>query len=231
RIFNFVDEKDIVPIGYRHTDWNIKLRHVGMLIFIDSKKKGMIDQHMWGGYQFKNGNLQVTKESLVQFQQAKHAYNMLIMREQVKNLEQLKKKFTASGGGLSSGEQIYLDDSQALAVVSHASSEFETAMLSVVIVYQTGIQNAEKLWTETLTDARSIGTDLSEGEIKSALAEGGCTEQSIVTEPVNEYKEKKNKAKKMAEKFQQLAQEIRSKTNELVQRDKELANQLKGLVS
>ncbi|OJG64575.1 hypothetical protein RV09_GL001857 [Enterococcus moraviensis] len=43
RIFNFVDEKDIVPIGYRHTDWNIKLRHVGMLIFVDSKKKGMID--------------------------------------------------------------------------------------------------------------------------------------------------------------------------------------------
>lgn len=231
RIFNFVDEKDIVPIGYRHTDWNIKLSHVGMLIFIDSKKTGMIDQHMWGGYQFKNGNLQVTKESLVQFQQAKHAYNMLIMREQVKNLEQLKKKFTASGGGLSSGEQIYLDDSQALAVVSHASSEFETAMLSVVIVYQTGIQNAEKLWTETLTDARSIGTDLSEGEIKSALTEGGCTEQSIVTGPVNEYKEKINKAKKMAEKFQQLAQEIRSKINELVQRDKELANQLKGLVS
>ncbi|MEI5993037.1 hypothetical protein [Candidatus Enterococcus mansonii] len=231
RIFNFVDEKDAVPIGYRISNGILNSFHIGTIIFVDSKKKGMTDQHMWGGYQFKNGQLQVTKESLVQFQQAKHTYNMLIMREQVKALEQLEKKLTASGGGLSSGERIYLEDSRALAVVSHASSEFETAMLLVVMVYQKGIQNAEKLWTETLTDARSIGVELSESEIISALASGGCTKQSIVTEPVNEYQQKITKAKKMYEKFNQLAKEIRGKVTELVQRDQELAKQLKGLVS
>lgn len=31
---------------------------------------------MWGGYQFANGNLLVTLESVRRFQKAKHEYNM-----------------------------------------------------------------------------------------------------------------------------------------------------------
>lgn len=231
RIFNFVDEKDIVPIGYRHPDWQMNCPYIGTLVFVDSKRKGMTDQHMWGGYQFKNGHLKVTKESLREFQKAKHAYNMRAMKGQLTALERLKKKLTKSGGVLSSGERIYLEDSRALAVVSHASAEFEAAMLSVVMVYQKGIQEVEKLWTETLTDARTIAVDLSEGEILSALESVGCSKQSIVAEPTNDYKEKIHKAKTMNDKFRQLAQEIRSKINTFVQKDQELSKQLKGLVS
>lgn len=226
RIFNFVDDKDLVPIGYE-----LYPNHIGTLIYVNSKKVGKIDQHMWGGYQFKNGELNVSKESLKQFRQAKHAYNMRVIKGQLTALERLKKKLTKSGGGLSSGERIYLEDSRALAVVSHASAEFEAAMLSVVRVYQKGIQEAEKLWTETLTDARTIGVDLSEGEILSALESVGCSKQDIVAEPTNDYKEKIHKAKTMNDKFRQLAQEIRSKINTFVQKDQELSKQLKGLVS
>lgn len=232
RIFNFVDEKDLVPIGYRLPEiGQTNPFHVGTLIFVDSKKVSLIDQHMWGGYDFEGEDLKVTKESLIAFQEAKQKYNERVMRTQVKNLEQLEKKLSASGGGLSSSERIYLDDSGALAVVSHASSTFETAMTSVVMVYQKGIQEAEELWNDILSDARSIGTDLREDEIRSALARGGATKQSIVDEPVREYQEKIKKAKQMSQEFRKLAQEIRNKIKELVQRDKELANQLKGLVS
>lgn len=232
RIFNFVDEKDAVPIGYRLPEiGQTNPFHVGTLIFVDSKKASLSKQHMWGGYDFKEGNLKVTKESLVAFQEAKQKYNERVMREQVKNLEQLEKKLTASGGGLSSSERIYLDDSQALAVVSNASSTFETAMMSVVMVYQKGIKEAEELWLDILSDARSIGTDLREDEIRYALARGGATKQIIVDEPVKAYQDKIKKAKQMSQDFRKLAQEIRSKIKELVERDKELANQLKGLVS
>lgn len=155
RIFNFVDEKDAVPIGYRLPEiGQTNPFHVGTLIFVDSKKASLIEQHMWGGYDFDGEDLKVTKESLIAFQEAKQKYNERVLHTQVKNLKELEKKLTTSGGGLSSSERIYLDDSQALAVVSHASSTFETTMLSVVMMYQKGIQEAEELWSDTLVDAR-----------------------------------------------------------------------------
>ncbi len=53
KIFNFIDTKDLVPIGYSEHK-----KQVGTLIEVESKKVGIVDQHMWGGYQFdKDGNI------------------------------------------------------------------------------------------------------------------------------------------------------------------------------
>lgn len=103
--------------------------------------------------------------------------------------------------------------------------------MSVLMVYKKGIIDAESLWKETLSDARTLGNELSEGEILSALESVGCSKQSIMVEPINEYQEKINRVKTMNDKFGQLTKEIRSKIQTLVQRDKELATQLKGMVS
>lgn len=58
RLFNFIDRKDYVPIGYGIGDPTI-----GHLIEVESKKAGMVEQHMWGGYQFdEDGNILTDKE-------------------------------------------------------------------------------------------------------------------------------------------------------------------------
>lgn len=72
---------------------------------------------------------------------------------------------TSSGGGLSSGEKIYLDDAQALAIVSTASAEFDLAMLKVMKVYQDGIQESEKLWQDIFHKAVGMGNLLETWEI------------------------------------------------------------------
>lgn len=141
-------------------------------------------------------------------------------------LEMLKKKFTASGGGLSTNEQIYLDNSQALAVVQYASSEFEAVMTNTVKIYQDGIRELEELWQKIYSKAFSDVPDLNYGEVMDVLESTGSTERSIVTEPNEKFREKIQKAKKMSEQFNQLASEIKGKISELVQRDQELARQL-----
>ncbi|MBP2097650.1 lipase [Enterococcus rivorum] len=142
------------------------------------------------------------------------------------SLGQLKKKLTASGGGLSANEKIYLDDSQALAVVQYASSEFETVMMNTVKIYQDGIRDLEKLWQKIHSKAFSDVPDLSYGEVMEILESTGSTERSMVTEPTEAFREKIQKAKKMSEQFNQLVSEIKGKIAELVQRDQELARQL-----
>lgn len=142
------------------------------------------------------------------------------------SLELLKKKLTASGGALSANEQIYLNDSQALAVVQYAFSEFETVMTKTIKIYQDGITDLEELWQKIYSKAFSDVPDLSYGEIMDVLESTGSTKGSIVTDPSEKFREKIQKAKKMREQFNQLVSEIRGKIAKLVQRDQELARQL-----
>lgn len=141
-------------------------------------------------------------------------------------LNKLRKKFTASGGGLSGNEQIYLDDSQALAVVKLASSKFDMAMENVIKIYKDSISELEQIWQEGLSRVRSSTPDLSHGEMMEALQSAGCTEQTMVSAPTQEFQEKISKAKQIGQKFDTLTKEINGKIAELVQRDKELARQL-----
>lgn len=147
---------------------------------------------------------------------------------QMSALKDLRAKMTASGGGLSAGEKIYLDDAQALAIVSTASAEFDLAMLNVMKVYQDGIRKQEELWQKTLDKARSMGSLLESWEINDALESTGFTHENIVAFPVGQYQNKISKVKAMSEQFKSLESEIKRKISELVARDSELAQQLKG---
>ncbi|MHC5319788.1 hypothetical protein ACYRFS_13685, partial [Listeria kieliensis] len=66
----------------------------------------------------------------------------------------LQKKFQASGGGISTNEQIYLDDSRELAAVETAMAEFKAVTAHVIKVYQEGMDKVEKIWKEILQEAR-----------------------------------------------------------------------------
>ncbi|MEY8538917.1 hypothetical protein AALM99_10835, partial [Lactococcus muris] len=190
RIFNFVDEKDVVPIGYRLLGVHVNPFHVGTLIFVDSSEVDIIDQHMWGGYRFSKGEVKVTKESLEQFRKLKQAYIEYQMSSRLRTLEQLRKKFVASGSGLSSNEKIYLDSTQALSIVSIASIDFDVSMMDLLKLYQDGIKEQEKLWEKTVREARGLGDSLEEWEVYEALKEVGFTHEAIVAFPTQLYQHK-----------------------------------------
>ncbi|BAO08436.1 DUF2974 domain-containing protein [Enterococcus mundtii] len=141
-------------------------------------------------------------------------------------LKELGKKLTASGGGLSQSEKIYLEDSQALAVVRTAASKFDEAMSNVRVIYQNGITELEELWNDWLGRVRNYTPHLTYNEVIETLAEVNCTKWEIVDEPTQEFRDKIRQIDQMSEQFQTLADEITQKINEMVARDKELANQL-----
>jgi len=141
-------------------------------------------------------------------------------------LKELGKKLTASGGGLSQSEKIYLEDSQAFAVVRTAASKFDEAMSNVRVIYQNGITELEELWNDWLGRVRNYTPHLTYNEVIETLAEVNCTKWEIVDEPTQEFRDKIRQIDQMSEQFQTLADEITQKINEMVARDKELANQL-----
>jgi Putative lipase essential for disintegration of autophagic bodies inside the vacuole len=149
-------------------------------------------------------------------------------KSQMKELGSLKKRLSASGGGLSSGEKIYLDSAQALAVVSTAGAEFNLAMVNVMRVYHDGIREAEELWQKTLSDAMATGNQLERWEVYEALESVGCTEYNIVGVPTQQYQMKIDKIREVSEQFKSLENQIKTKISEIVARDSELAQQLRG---
>ncbi len=143
-------------------------------------------------------------------------------------LEVVRRKFT-SNGNLTRNEQIYLDDSQALITIQQLQSEFDLATESVVRIYQDGIEEAESLWSSSLSKAQSQGSLLSSDEIIDSLSSTGFTQRVIVNVPCEDYQEKINKIRNMGNSFINLTTNIKEQINRLVQNDHELENELRQI--
>lgn len=184
-----------------------------------------LDLHNLSNWKFdKEGRLLIRdtpeNKKARQIQAEKFMYAQLI------GLSILAMKLKASGGGLSAGEEIYLNDSQALIAVESASQAMKIGLESVIKIYQDGISEAEKVWDEGLKRARSFGSALEDYEILDALADGGATQATIVNEPTAYYEEKMAKARKIGESFDSMIAEIKSSIDVLKKADKNLASQL-----
>ena len=233
RIFNFIDDKDFVTIGYTETEqlwkkmiYNANSKHIGTLINIESEKSGNpIKQHMWGGYVFKGGVLQVRSESLAAFEKAK---NKLMLTNMLEELVSIRVKLKKSGGGLSSNEKLYLDSEEARIVVQKISSDYKIATDKLINIYQKAITEAQELWQDTLSESRNMGHLLTEWEVRDTLQMTGFTEQTIVINPCHNYQNKITKIMAVAANFDMLTTEIGAKISEIIARDSELAQQLKG---
>lgn len=198
----------------------------GTIIWIDG------DSHSLASWEFdeKTGQLKIP-DSLGNSEGTMIQANHTIMRNfsaQLTTLDLLKEKLTASGGGLSRNEQIYLDDQQALLAVNTGRSAYQNALAAAIKAYQKGITDAEEIWQEALSEARSQTELLSENEIIDSLASGGATKEIIEDEPTEFFQKKINKVKTMDKKFESLSGQIELTINELVQKDKELAQQLRS---
>lgn len=182
------------------------------------------DSHSIKGWKFdKNGNVIFEETSSPTVKMSQIAYQASLGKWA---LFQLKQKLTASGGGLSANEQIYLDDSEALLVVETAARMNETISASIKKKYQEAITKAEELWQKAEQAAQNIGTTLSYAEEIEALEAGGASKRNIVDAPVSKYKEKIAKIDSQTAEYDSLIAEIKSSVAKLVASDQELASQI-----
>ncbi|EAF2179115.1 DUF2974 domain-containing protein [Listeria monocytogenes] len=215
RLFNFVDRKDYVPIGYGIGDPTI-----GHLIEVESKKAGMVEQHMWGGYQFdEDGNVLTDKEGSLRL--AKYA-----TAQQLASINIMRTSFSKSGGALSSSEEIFLDAAEGLAITQGMKQTIQGEIKDLKDMFDKAIENAEKLWRDTLSDARDIGSKLSESEILTALALGNATESKIVIDIVQDCEKSLAEATKIEQEYDKLLEQINEAIKSQLKTDQELAKQI-----
>ena len=227
-ILNFMHKGDQVPSMTNASDF-------GTAIYAEDFGSGaLLSGHFLTSYEFaKDGSLKDTKGGVWSITDKGTLSNGISLiqksfKTQIKRLNDLKSRFTSSGGDLSSGEKIYLDDAQALAIVSTAGAEFNLSMVNVMKNYQDGIKESEKLWQDTFNKAVGMGNLLETWEICEALEMVGFTQDNVVGFPTGQYQSKIDKARTMSDQFKTLESEIKGKISELVARDSELAQQLKG---
>ncbi|EAC3422704.1 DUF2974 domain-containing protein [Listeria monocytogenes] len=215
RLFNFVDRKDYVPIGYGIGDPTI-----GHLIEVESKKAGMVEQHMWGGYQFdEDGNVLTNKEGSLRL--AKYA-----TAQQLASINIMRTSFSKSGGALSSSEEIFLDAAEGLAITQGMKQTIQGEIKDLKDMFDKAIENAEELWRDTLSDARDIGSKLSESEILTALALGNATESKIVIDTVQDCEKSLVEATKIEQEYDKLLEQINEAIKSQLKTDQELAKQI-----
>ncbi|EAC2331045.1 DUF2974 domain-containing protein [Listeria monocytogenes] len=215
RLFNFVDRKDLVPIGYGIGDPTI-----GHLIEVESKKAGMVEQHMWGGYQFdEDGNILTDKEGSLRL--AKYA-----TAQQLASINIMRTSFSKSGGALSSSEEIFLDAAEGLAITQGMKQTIQGEIKDLKDMFDKAIENAEELWRDTLSDARDIGSHLAESEILAALAWGGATEPKIVIDTVQDCEKSLIEATKIEQEYDKLLEQINEAIKSQLKTDQELAKQI-----
>ncbi|EAC4736052.1 DUF2974 domain-containing protein [Listeria monocytogenes] len=215
RLFNFIDRKDYVPIGYGIGDPTI-----GHLIEVESKKAGMVEQHMWGGYQFdEDGNVLTNKEGSLRL--AKYA-----TAQQLSAINIMRTSFSKSGGALSSSEEIFLDAAEGLAITQGMKQTIQGEIKDLKDMFDKAIENAEELWRDTLSDARDIGSKLSESEILTALALGNATESKIVIDTVQDCEKSLAEATKIEQEYDKLLEQINEAIKSQLKTDQELAKQI-----
>ncbi|ECB9787152.1 DUF2974 domain-containing protein [Listeria monocytogenes] len=215
RLFNFVDRKDNVAIGYGIGDPTI-----GHLIEVESKKAGMVEQHMWGGYQFdEDGNVLTDKEGSLRL--AKYA-----TAQQLASINIMRTSFSKSGGALSASEEIFLDAAEGLAITQGMKQTIQGEIKDLKDMFDKAIENAEELWRDTLSDARDIGSKLSESEILTALALGGATESKIVIDTVQDCEKSLAEATKIDQEYDKLLEQINEAIKSQLKTDQELAKQI-----
>ena len=200
-------------------DYNTSSNDYGTTVWV----KG--DSHMLDGWKFdKNGKLIVNDandQAVVDINQIGNSAAILL-----KELTLLRDKLSKSGGSLSSSERIFLDSTESLIVLDRASKSMKVGIKALIKEYEKGIEEAEKLWEDTLEASRGIGTELSQGEILDALRASGVTKSIIVDKPCEEYDKKILEAKKMSENYDDLIKEIKVGIDKLVATDKQLAKEI-----
>lgn len=220
KIYNYIDKRDIVT--WEHSkEGNEGV--VGTLVRIDSKDVGDLGkQHMWGGYDYKAGYLNVKEESLDDYRLArvKQAKEQLQLKKQA--LESWKKR------GLSGRDLISMDTIQAIRIVE-SLKEFALIVSDYILaVCDFGIADVKGTWDTLLASCRSTvsGSRCTDNDIVNALAQVGATKETIEINRITELEKIKKDTLKIKDSIFSLSTDIAKGIATVAATDIALASQL-----
>lgn len=219
KIYNYIDKRDIVT--WEHAEEGNE-GVVGTLVRIDSKDVGDLGkQHMWGGYDYKAGYLNVKEESLDDYRLArvKQAKEQLQLKKQA--LESWKKR------GLSGRDLISMDTIQARGIVESLKEFALIASDYILAVCDFGIADVRGTWDTLLASCRTTvsGTRCTESDIITALAQIGATKETIEMNRITELEKIKKDILKIKESIFSLSNDIEKGIATVIGTDVALASQ------
>ena len=220
KIFNFIDKRDLVT--WEHSEEGNE-GVVGTLVRIDSKDAGNLGkQHMWGGYDYKSGYLNVKEEGLDDYRLARI--------KQTKEQLQLKKQALESWkkSGLSGSDLISMDTIQAMGIVESLKEFALIASDYILAVCDFGIADIKGTWETLLASCRSTvsGTRCTESDIINALAQIGATKETIEMNRITELEKIKKDTLKIKESIFSLSTDMAKGIATVIGTDVALASQL-----
>ena len=223
RIHNYVDDKDMVPIGYPKNRMD-SVGVVGIMHHVDSKQQidFIYSQHLWGGYVFnEDGSLKI-KNDRSSFEKR---YSSGLDKVSSGLYNYVKAKETLASGGYTRGEEIFLDSEQALTISSGLHEVANAGHEEIRSIVRKAHQKAEKIVASTYQVP--FGFILSPTEVATAYSDGGVSRTTILDDLDHYFYPKIKKSEKLAEDFQSLEKQIADGVQKKLEDDKELAGNFK----
>lgn len=223
RIHNYVDDKDLVPIGYPKNRMD-SVGVVGMMHHVDSVQQVdfVYSQHLWGGYVFnEDGSLKI-KNDRSSFEKR---YSSGLDKVSSGLYDYAKAKDALASGGYTSGEKLFLDSEQALTISSGLHEVANAGHEEICSIVHKAHQEAEKIVASTYHVP--FGFILSPTEVATAYSDGGVSRTTIVDDLDHYFYPKIKKSEKLAEDFQSLEKQIADGVQKKLEDDKELAGNFK----
>lgn len=223
RIHNYVDDKDMVPIGYPKNRMD-SVGVVGIMHHVDSKQQidFIYSQHLWGGYVFnEDGSLKI-KNDRSSFEKR---YSSGLDKVYSGLYNYAKAKEALASGGYTSNEEIFLDSEHALTISSGLHEVANAGHEEIRSIVRKAHQKAEKIVASTYQVP--FGFILSPTEVATAYSDGGVFRTTIVDDLDHYFYPKIKKSEKLAEDFQSLEKQIADGVQKKLEDDKELAGNFK----
>ena len=223
RIHNYVDDKDMVPIGYPKNRMD-SVGVVGIMHHVDSKQQidFIYSQHLWGGYVFnEDGSLKI-KNDRSSFEKR---YSSGLDKVSSGLYNYVKAKETLASGGYTSNEEIFLDSEHALTISSGLHEVANAGHEEIRSIVRKAHQKAEKIVASTYQVP--FGFILSPTEVAAAYSDGGVSRTTILDDLDHYFYPKIKKSEKLAEDFQSLEKQIADGVQKKLEDDKELAGNFK----
>ena len=223
RIHNYIDDKDMVPLGYPENRMD-SVGVVGIMYHVDSEQQldFIYSQHMWGGYVFnEDGSLRIKKDT----SSIEKRYSSVLDKVSSGLYDYAKAKEALASGGYTSGEELFLDSEHALTISSGLHEVANAGQEEIRSIVRKAHQKAEKIVASTYQVP--FGFILSPTEVATAYSDGGVSRTTIVDDLDHYFYPKIKKAEKLAEDFQSLEKQIADGVQKKLEDDKELAGNFK----
>ena len=223
RIHNYVDDKDMVPIGYPKNRMD-SVGVVGIMHHVDSKQQidFIYSQHLWGGYVFNEDGSLKTKNDRSSFEKR---YSSGLDKVSSGLYNYVKAKEALASGGYTSNEEIFLDSEHALTISSGLHEVANAGHEEIRSIVRKAHQKAEKIVESTYQVP--FGFILSPTEVATAYSDGGVSRTTILDDLDHYFYPKIKKSEKLAEDFQSLEKQIADGVQKKLEDDKELAGNFK----